>query len=178
MVARREQIFLTGEVAELVGIPEWRVVKIATGEEYGIKPRRSAKGSGSRRVYDIENVCEIALAVRLLETGLRPKVIGDVIAKLRGKLSSTLKIASVTPKDFYLVVGREAEIGRPLNQSRPQRIKFLEMEDEVFHEQLQDLWTEMSENRGPDVDMLFVAVGPFFREVHVNLERMKAEGGK
>jgi hypothetical protein len=180
MVARKEQIFWTAEVAEILGIPEWRVIKIATGEEYGIKPRRSAKGSGTRRMYDIENVCAIALAVRLLETGLRPKVIGDVIRKLRmtGRLSSTLRIGSPSPETLYLAVGRHASIGRPLNQSRHQRVKLLDFEQEGFEAGLQEFLNEMSESFGPDVDVLLVAVGPIFKEINMNLERKKAEEGK
>jgi hypothetical protein len=179
MVALKEQIFLTAEVAEILGIPEWRVIKIATGEEYGIKPRRSAKGSGSRRVYDIENVCAIALAVRLLETGLRPKVIGDLIARLRvtGRLSSTLRVGSPITESLYLAVGRQASIGRALNQTRHQRVKLFNLEEEGFQD-AQDFWSEMFESFGPDVDLLLVAIGPILKAIKVNLDRIKAEEGK
>jgi len=118
--------------------------------------------------------------VRLLETGLRPKVIGDVIAKLRatGRLSLALRIGSPIPETLHLAVGRHASIGRPLNQSRHQRVKLLDFEEEGFEAGLQDFWNEMSESFGPDVDVILVAVSPIFKEINMNLERMKAEEGK
>lgn len=78
------KIFTTEKVAKILGLPEWRVVRFAQTDGYGIKPAfGEAAGPGSRRLYDLENVCEIALASWLVQAGLRVEVIGRVLKRLR-----------------------------------------------------------------------------------------------
>jgi DNA-binding transcriptional MerR regulator len=78
------QVFTAQKVARLLRLPEWRVVRFAQIKKYGIRPEfGEAEGSGSRRLYSLENVCEMALAVWLLEAGLRIEVIGRVLKQVR-----------------------------------------------------------------------------------------------
>lgn len=77
-------IFTTDRIARLLKLPEWRVVRFAQVSGYGIKPAWwDDTGPGSRRLYDLENVCEIALASWLVQAGLRVAVIGRVLKQLR-----------------------------------------------------------------------------------------------
>jgi hypothetical protein len=179
MIRQKGKIFLTAEVAKVVDVPEWRVIKIAGGEEYGIKPRRSAKGSGSRRVYDVENVCEIALAIRLLETGLRPKVIGEVIARLRqtGGLRTMLG-RDIIFDVLQLAIARRPQIGRPLNQSRKQHIQFI-IDADQGGDELPEFYENARNELGSErYDILFVALGPMFQELKKNLKLMAAKDGE
>jgi DNA-binding transcriptional MerR regulator len=91
------RIFGTEEVASILGLKEWRVVRFAQSKGYGITPAFvQASGSGSRRLYNVENVCEMALAAWLTEAGLRIDVIGRVLQQVReqGGLSRYLEEAS------------------------------------------------------------------------------------
>jgi hypothetical protein len=87
-------IFTTEKIAKLLKLPEWRVVRFAQIRGYGITPAwGDATGPGSRRLYNLENVCEIALASWLVQAGLRVAVIGRVLKQLRkqGGLRHLLK---------------------------------------------------------------------------------------
>src|ERR1700730_6221241 len=78
------RIFTTEKVAKILELPEWRVVRFAQIDAYGIKPAfGDAAGPGARRLYNLENVCEIALASWLTQAGLRVEVVGRVLKKLR-----------------------------------------------------------------------------------------------
>src|SRR5271154_6317728 len=107
MVAAYPNVFFTADIATLLGIPEWRVIKFADGIEYQITPSHiDAAGSGTRRGYDIEDVCQIALALRLLNTGLDSKTIGKIITALREKehLSAKLELSDRRLRSLYLLV--------------------------------------------------------------------------
>src|SRR5215831_3475393 len=119
------QIVSTEKAARLLGLEPWRVIKFAESKEYGISPSLAdAAGSGSRRLYSLEDVCQIGLAVRLLETGLRSKAVGKVLAQVRekGKLSTRLggREASLS-----LAIYRTPEMGKPLDEKRKQRVAFI-----------------------------------------------------
>jgi DNA-binding transcriptional MerR regulator len=139
MVARMPRFFTTEQVTMLLGLDvkkdKWRVVKFAESEEYGIKPSISAaSGSGTRRLYDLEDVCEIALALRLLESGLRAKAVGKVIRQLRekGKLSTKLKLAADGARlPLLLAVNRTPEPGKALDVRREQSVEWLENTDQI-----------------------------------------------
>lgn len=119
-------IFTTEMIAQILGIEPWRVIKFAQSKEYGITPTMTPSGSGSRRLYDLDNLCELALALRLLETGLRSKVIGKVIRQLRekGELSTNLRLDQKQLGNLYLIISRKPELGAPLDGKREQRIGF------------------------------------------------------
>jgi DNA-binding transcriptional MerR regulator len=80
------KVFTTEKVARILGVPEWRVVRFAQTKKYGITPAYGqASGSGSRRLYNVENVCEMALASWLTEAGLRIEVIARVLTQVRNQ---------------------------------------------------------------------------------------------
>ncbi len=80
------KVFTTEKVARILGVPEWRVVRFAQIKKYGITPAYGqAAGSGSRRLYNVENVCEMALASWLTEAGLRIEVIARVLTQVRNQ---------------------------------------------------------------------------------------------
>lgn len=104
------KIFTTEKIARILMLPEWRVVRFAQTPAYGIIPAfGQASGSGSRRLYDLENVCEIALASWLLEAGLRIEVIGRVLKQIRkqGGLRHILVLEPRRAFEFYLGVIRK-----------------------------------------------------------------------
>jgi hypothetical protein len=78
------RIFSTEKIAKLLKLPEWRVVRFAQVKDYGITPYYwEGTGPGSRRLYSLENLCEMALASWLLDAGLQVKAIGRVLAQVR-----------------------------------------------------------------------------------------------
>lgn len=170
MVAPARTDFVTSEVAELLRLPVWRVIKFAQGEEYGIRPSiRKASGSGTRRVYDTENVCEFALALRLLETGLRSKAIGKVIRQLRekGSLTSKLGVRKEEASSLYLAIIRTPQTGRPLDAQRHQGVRFI-------------LGIEEAEGilkARPQDDVIFVPIGSVFLDLKQRLRQMESEKG-
>jgi len=92
-----QQVFTTEKIARIVGLNEWRVVRFAQDPKFGITPAfGNAAGPGSRRLYDLENVCQMALASWLLQAGLRVDVIGRVLGQVHklGGLSRFLDQAS------------------------------------------------------------------------------------
>jgi hypothetical protein len=104
------KIFTTEKISELLKLPEWRIVRFAQIKAYGIKPAFSeAAGPGSRRLYDLENVCEIALISWLLNAGFRGELIGRVLRAIReqGGLSHLWLEPSGKMKDQYLGIIRK-----------------------------------------------------------------------
>lgn len=132
MVARGSGVFTTDQVARLIGLDskkdKWRVIKFAQGDEYGLKSSVSpASGSGTRRLYNLEDVCEFAIALRLLETGLRSKAIGKVIRELRkvGPLNSKLELSELDLDSLLLAIVRTPEVGRALDEKRKVAVSFV-----------------------------------------------------
>ena len=169
------EIFTTEQVAALVGLDpqkdKWRVIKFVQSREYGIQPSVSeAEGSGSRRLYDLENVCEIALALRLLETGLRPMVIGKVIRQLRkkGELNERIKYAE---KDVLAIL-RTPQTGKPLDEKREQVVELVGDAQEA-----EDIRTQ-----NPTCDLILAPTGSLFaalsrsvkEELKRRLERLRS----
>jgi len=104
-----EIVFTTEKTARLLGLPEWRIVRFAQMKVFGIKPAfADAEGPGSRRLYNLENVCEFALASWLLQAGLRTEVIGRVLTNVRSKggLSHLLSESHSEVKGYYLALSR------------------------------------------------------------------------
>lgn len=104
-----QQVFTTEKIAKIAGLPEWRVVRFAQNPKFGITPAfGAAAGPGSRRLYNLENVCQIVLASWLLQAGLRVELIGRVLKQVRkqGDLKHRLKQSSDKSKDVYLGVIR------------------------------------------------------------------------
>ncbi len=181
-MARYQKLLTTTDVAEILGMPDWRVIKFVQGKEYGIKPAfATGKGSGSRRLYDVENVCELAVALRLLETGLRSKVIGKVIRQLhkvskhnkQRKLSAKLKLGNSELLNVNLGIIREPRPGQPLDEKGVQSVYFLDdLIDAIA------LLDEPEQIVGTRIltDIIFVPLGPSFLELKNRLSKIGSEG--
>lgn len=171
MVARDFQVFTTEQVAQLVGLKpkdKWRVIKFAQGNEYGIGPSvTKAAGSGTRRLYGLEDVCQIALALRLLETGLRSKAIGKVIRQLGKKeeLSSRLERDS---RDLLLAIIRTPEAGKPLDEKREQTVEWVAEIRQV----------EVLLRAYPNRDLILVPVGYMFSELGRRVKESQSDQAK
>jgi DNA-binding transcriptional MerR regulator len=137
---------------------KWRVTKFVKSNEYGIRPAVSeAYGPGTRRLYDLENVCEIALALRLLETGLRPMVIGKVIRQLRkkGTLSEKLASEGKGAEKLFLAILRMPQPGKPLDEKREQLVEWVNEIEKV----------ERIREQHVGSDLILVPVGSLFVEL-------------
>jgi DNA-binding transcriptional MerR regulator len=168
--------FTLEEATQLIGLKpadKWRVVNFAQGKEYGIKPSvRDAAGSGSRRLYELNDVCELQIALRLLETGLRPMVIGQIVddlrdAKEKGGLTKVLDSVRGGATDLQLAVIRTPRIGMALDRKRDQIV--------VWVRNIED--AEKLRRTIPDSDLILVPVGKLFSEFQRRLEaNLKKKG--
>jgi hypothetical protein len=162
------KIFFTADIAAVLNVPEWRILKFAQGREYQITPsQNAAEGSGSRRVYDIENVCEMALALRLLDAGLGARAIGEILDRLKNKekvrLSSKLELSDSNLAGLYLAVFRSPRKGKYFFSSRGR--------DVFFVSDLGEANVEQSER--PGHDLLLVSVGATFQKLVKRLKNFQ-----
>ena len=153
-------IFFTADVAELLKIPEWRVIKFSQSAEYQITPSHSdATGSGSRRVYDLEDVSKMALAVQLLDSGLGSKTIGEIMLQIKRKngqrLSDKLKLTETELHYLCLAIFRPQKRGKYLYMTRPREVLFVST--------IGDAVVEHTERAGDD--LLLVTIGEAFEKL-------------
>jgi hypothetical protein len=178
MVAQTLQVFTTDELTMLLGLDpknaKRRIVNLVESREYNIVPSiKLAAGRGSRRLYDLENVCEFALALQLSQTGLRSQVIGDVIQKLRkrGKLSSKLRIDDIDLQNLTLAIERDPEPGTPLYKKF--MVNFLADGDRVS-----DFVAETFSNAVDARDLTLVRIGHSFVNLKSRLVQLRPEWAK
>lgn len=159
-------IFFTADIAALLKIAEWRVLKFAQGTEYQITPSHSnASGSGTRRVYDIEDVCQIALAMRLLDAGLGSKAIGQILRMLRRKarISEQLELDGAKLRGLFLLI---------LRLQKSQRHPFGNAKrDALFVEGFIEAQVEVAER--PKEDFMLLNVGEVFSMMKFRLKKMQ-----
>jgi hypothetical protein len=75
--------FGTGEAAEILDIPIWRLQKFLDSGQYNLTAEgRLGRGKGSRRVFRKEDLHRIALANWLVKDGFAPQFIGSVVQQL------------------------------------------------------------------------------------------------
>jgi hypothetical protein len=163
-------ILLTADVATLLKIPEWRVINFAQGSDYQITPSHGdAAGRGSRRMYSVEDVCQIALALRLLDSGLGSKAIGQILRILRrkGRLSEKLESTSKELGALYLLIFRRSKSNRhPFwNSSR----------DAFFVVGFIEAQVEQAER--PKDDFMLLSVGETFSVLKFRLNKLRKEKG-
>ena len=73
----------TKQVAEMLGIPEWRVKNFTEGERYCLPPaHRIGKGRGSRRLYGWEDIFRIGLAEKLVNAGFAAEAVGRAVTTI------------------------------------------------------------------------------------------------
>lgn len=164
-------IFFTADIAALLKIPEWRVLKFAEGSEYQITPSHGeASGSGTRRVYDIEDVCQIALALRLLDSGLGSKAIGAILRGLRQRerLSAMLEWDKKKWEGLYLLVFRTPKSRKRAFVNRGRDAFFVNGFTEA----------QVKQAERPKDDLLLLSVGGTFRDLKYRLNRSRKEKGK
>ncbi len=76
--------FGTGEVAEILGVPMWRLHKFLSPQyQLSSTEQLGGKGHGSRRVFTVDDVYRIAIAGRLNGDGFAPKFIGEIMSHLK-----------------------------------------------------------------------------------------------
>jgi DNA-binding transcriptional MerR regulator len=114
-----EKLYGTKQVAEILGIPDWRVKNFTEGEAYRLpKPQLVGTGRGSRRLYTITDICRIAIANQLVECGFSPEAIGDAIEEIPRsmltRLPDSFKDDEDSPKE--LQEGRAKELYESIKQ--------------------------------------------------------------
>jgi hypothetical protein len=167
MASQKQDLFATAEVADLLNLPKWRVIKFIEGEQYGIEPVANVgSGTGSRRLYNVENLCEFAVALRLLETGLRSLDIGRVIYQLReqGSLASRLR----ENRDLFVAILRSPFSGMYLRRQRPQNVQFVDGVEEAF---------AMLKPRSESA-LILVPVESTFRKLQKRLDEFTRKSGQ
>ena len=177
MPARALQVFTTEELTTLLGLDpkkdKRRVIKFAESREYGIVPSiKLASGSGSRRLYDLENVCEFALALHLFRTGLRSQVIGQAIRDLRKKEKLSVKLELFGPelKKLKLLIARDSKFGKPTNKNRDRWISFQAGDDA-----LSEIIAETFCNSVGGPDLVLIPIGQTFSGLKDRLYRIRSE---
>jgi len=118
-------------------------------------------------MYDIEDVCQIALALRLLDSGLGSKAIGQILRLLRrkGQLSAMLTWDNKKLTDLYLLIFRKPKSRRSAfyNSSR----------DALFVVGFTEAEVEQAER--PKDDFMLLNVGLAFREMKFRLSKLQKE---
>jgi hypothetical protein len=79
----RSELYGTKEVAQILGIPEWRVKNFSEGAAYRLPPAHQVgRGRGSRRLYGWEDIFRLGIANRLVNFGFTPESVGDAIREI------------------------------------------------------------------------------------------------
>src|SRR5438477_8662396 len=74
--------FTTGAVADILGLPIWRVQKFVDVKSYPFVPAgRFGKASRSRRLFSTEDIYRLGIADFLLRDGFSPKFVAEVLEK-------------------------------------------------------------------------------------------------
>jgi hypothetical protein len=75
--------FGTGEVAQILGLPIWRVQKFLDSPQYNLSPEgKLGSGQGSRRVFTSDDIVRIAIAVRMVQDGFAAKFVGSILEEI------------------------------------------------------------------------------------------------
>jgi len=78
--------FGTGQVAELLGVEEWRIKNFASGKAYGLESARAVGTSRKKiRVFSAGELLKIGVAVWLTRHGLTAPMIGNAMRVLDEK---------------------------------------------------------------------------------------------
>jgi hypothetical protein len=75
--------FGTGEVAEVLGIPIWRLQKFLDSPQYQLAVEgQLGSGLGSRRFFKMEEIYRIAIAKHLVQDGFAAKFVGSLLQQV------------------------------------------------------------------------------------------------
>jgi hypothetical protein len=76
-------VFGTGEAAEILDIPIWRLQKFLDSKRYQLTVEgRLGVGLGSRRAFSVEDLHRLAIATLLVQDGFAAPFIGSMLQKL------------------------------------------------------------------------------------------------
>jgi hypothetical protein len=75
--------FGTGEVAEILNVPIWRLQKFLDSPRYQLKPDgRLGQGRGSRRTFSTEDIYRIAITARMAADGFTATFVGSMLEQI------------------------------------------------------------------------------------------------
>jgi DNA-binding transcriptional MerR regulator len=78
-----EALWGTKQVAEFLGVPEWRVKNFSEGEAYRLPPsQKIGTGRGSRRLYNLNDILRLAIANELVNFGFTPDAVGRAVREI------------------------------------------------------------------------------------------------
>ncbi len=79
----RQELYGTKEVAQILGIPEWRVKNFSEGAAYRLPPAHQVgSGKGSRRLYGWEDIFRMGIADQLVNFGFTPESVGAAVREI------------------------------------------------------------------------------------------------
>jgi len=72
--------FGTGDVAQILDLPIWRVQKFLDSPQYNLSPEgQLGSGHGSRRFFTRDDIVRMAVAVRMVQDGFAAKFVGQIL---------------------------------------------------------------------------------------------------
>ena len=77
--------FGTGEVAEVLKMPMWRIKKFLDLDCYQLSAATPGRGKGKRRMFSTEDLYRVAIADFLLKDGFAPRRVSNVLKKIEDK---------------------------------------------------------------------------------------------
>jgi hypothetical protein len=78
--------FSTGEAAEALRMPIWRLQKFLDVKSYPLWPSTQlGRGKGKRRIFSKEDLYRVAIADFLLKDGFTPKVVAEVLEMIEDR---------------------------------------------------------------------------------------------
>jgi DNA-binding transcriptional MerR regulator len=100
---RPEKLYGTKQVAEFLGIPDWRVKNFSEGKTYGLAPTQTlGRGHGSRRLYGEADIYRLAIASELVNLGFGPEVVRHALSKISD--SELVGVEGKLPEDMPILV--------------------------------------------------------------------------
>jgi len=81
--SERRELYSTKQVAEILGLPEWRVKNFSEGAAYRLPPAlQVGTGRGSRRLYGWVDTFRLGIANQLVEFGFTPESVGEAVREV------------------------------------------------------------------------------------------------
>jgi hypothetical protein len=104
---QKSKLYGTKQVAEMLGLPVWRVKNFSEGKAFRLPPSAQlGTGHGSRRLYDWKDVCRIAIADKLTTLGFTPETVGAAIREIPDSKLQARTLEGDGLKDSFVLVRR------------------------------------------------------------------------
>lgn len=149
----------TRQVAEILGIPEWRVKNFTEGAAYRLPPGvQAGKGRGTRRLYDWGDIFRIGLADKLVKFGFTPETVGQAVREIPESL--------LTPYAAMLYERSESKLSRTetpilVGSGVQWQIKMAS--------EMQQRWTETIEHEGSIRGLFIINLANLFDAIFEDL---------